>query len=86
MPSANVRILEKAFSIDTRDLGVLKVPQEKVKTVIYKNPPLYPDDMIRTYTGTELNGVILNDPIRMDAEEIGGKISIAKSKILSIIW
>jgi hypothetical protein len=79
-------VLEKAFRIDTPDLGVLKIKTAAIKTIVYKNLPSYPTDMLRTINSSEFNGRILNDPIRVDAEDLGGAERLARSKVLSIIW
>jgi hypothetical protein len=79
-------ILEKSFRIDTPDLGELEIKTDAIKTIVYKNMPSYPTDMIRTLNSSELNGSVLNDPIRIDAEDLGGKAGLARSRILSIIW
>jgi hypothetical protein len=81
-----VTVVEKAFAVDTPDLGVLSVPTPKVKTIVYKNLPSYPTDMLRTVNGSEFNGVVLNDPIALISDALGGKVAVPKSKILSIIW
>ena len=81
-----VTVLEKVFRIATRDLGELKIKTEAIKTIVYKNLPSYPTDMIRTVNSSEFNGRVLNDPIRVDSEDLGGKASLARSKVLSIIW
>jgi hypothetical protein len=79
-------VLEKVFRIDTPDLGVLKIKTEAIKTIVYKNLPSYPTDLLRTINSSEFNGSILNDPIRVDSEDLGGTSSLARSKVLSIIW
>src|SRR5438128_1136442 len=79
-------VLETAFRIDTPDLGVLKIKTEAIKTIVYKNLPSYPTDMLRTVNSSEFNGSVLNDPIRVDADDLGGKASLRRSKVLSIIW
>src|SRR5947207_433822 len=81
-----VTVLEKVFRIATRDLGELKIKTEAIKTIVYKNLPSYPTDMIRTVNSSEFNGRVLNDPIRVDSEDLGGKASLARSKVLSIVW
>jgi hypothetical protein len=79
-------VLEKAFQIATPDLGRLKIKTGAIKTIVYQNPPSYPTDMIRTVNSSEFNGRVLNDPIRVDSDDLGGKASLARSKVLSIIW
>ena len=82
----NVTVLEKSFSVQTDDLGVLKIPTPNVKTIVYKNLPSYPTDMLRTVSSSEFNGPILNDPVKMKSEDLGGTVSIAKAKLISIVW
>ena len=82
----NVTVLEKSFSVQTDDLGVLKIPTANVKTIVYKNLPSYPTDMLRTLGSSEFNGPVLNDPIKVKSEDLGGTVSIAKAKIISIVW
>ena len=81
-----VTVLEKAFRIETPDVGVLEVPTKQVKTIVYKNLPSYPTDMLRTVNSSEFNGVILNDPIKMKSDDLGGTIAMPRAKVLSIIW
>ena len=81
-----VTILDKVFRVETPDLGVLKVPTPKIKTIVYRNLPSYPRDMLRTVNASEFNGLILNDPIAMKSADLGGTVSLPKAKILSIIW
>ncbi len=81
-----VTILERAFQVDTPDLGVLSVLTPRIKTIVYKNLPSYPADMLRTINGTEFNGVVQNDPVRMQSADLDGVVSVSKAKILSIIW
>src|SRR4051812_32188398 len=79
-------VLEKTFRIDTPDLGVLTFKTEALKTIVYKNLPSYPTDMIRTINSSVINGTVLNDPIKVDAEDLGGTAKLERSKVLSIIW
>jgi hypothetical protein len=82
----NVTVLEKAFRVEIPDLKVLDVPTDKVKTIVYKNLPSYPTDMLRTVNSSEFNGAVLNDPIKMKSDDLGGTVSLPKSSVLSIIW
>ncbi len=82
----SVTVLEKSFRVETPDLGVLDVPTKNIKTIVYKNLPSYPTDMLRTVKSSEFNGPILNDPIKMKSADLGGTLSVPKSKVLSIIW
>jgi hypothetical protein len=81
-----VTVLEKTFRIATPDLGRLKIKTEAIKTIVYKNLPSYPTDMIRTVNSSEFNGRVLNNPIKVETDDLGGKASLARSKVLSIIW
>jgi len=36
--------------------------------------------------GNEISGTVKTDPIHVDSEEVGGKIDIPLSKILSIVF
>jgi hypothetical protein len=82
----HARVLEKSFRVQTPDLGTLTVKTAQVKTIVYKNLPAYPTDMLRTVGSSEFNGEILNDPIQVEAADLGGVARIAKAKIASIIW
>lgn len=57
-----------------------------MKTIVYKNLPSYPTDMLRTINSSEFNGVVLNDPVEMESDDLGGVVQVRKAKILSIIW
>ena len=81
-----VTVLEKSFRVETPDIGMLDVPTAKIKTIVYKNLPSYPTDMVRTVNSSEFNGSVLNDPIKMKSEDLGGTVLLPKSKVLSIIW
>lgn len=81
-----VNVRERAFRVQTPDLGILTIPTQRVKTIVYKNLPSYPTDMLRTVSSSELNGVILNDPVEMESEDLGGVARLPKAKILSIVW
>jgi hypothetical protein len=81
-----VTIPEKVFRIETPDLGTLSIPTRKIKTIVYKNLPSYPTDMLRTVNSSEFNGIVLNDPIEMTSEDLGGTVRVPKAKVLSIIW
>lgn len=80
------KILDKTFSIDTEELGVLRVPTKLIKTIILKNGDLFPLDVIRMLKGNEISGTVLTDPVHADSEEVGGKITIPLSKILAIVF
>ena len=80
------KVLNKEFNINTEDLGTLKVPTKLIKTIILKNLPTFPLDVIRLLKGNEISGEVLTDPVRLDSEEVGGKIDVALAKILSIVF
>lgn len=79
-------IVDKTFKIDTPDLGTLTFKTAQLKSIVFKNLPTYPTDVLHTLSGSEFNGTIENDPITVDAEDLGGRVQIASSKIVSIIW
>jgi hypothetical protein len=79
-------VLNTAFSIDTEELGTLKVPTHLIKTIILKDIPTFPLDVIRLLKGNEMSGRVLTDPVHIDSEEVGGKMDIPLSKILSIVF
>ena len=81
----NVLVENTTFSIETEDLGTRTFQTRRLKTVIFKNLPSYPTDMIRLLDGTELNGVIVDDPVTVSTADLG-RIAIPKANILSIIW
>ena len=79
-------VLDPSVQVKTVDLGTLtfKIPQ--VQSIVFKNLPTYPTDVLRTVGGSEINGEILNDPVRIDAADLGGATTIAKAKLLSIVF
>lgn len=81
----DVTVLEPAFRIKTPDLGTVTIPTSRVKTIIYRNLTTYPTDMLRTFNGTEYNGDVLNEPVRVRTADLG-ETALAKSLLLSIIW
>ena len=82
----HARILDRKFRIETPDLGTIAVDTDSIMSIVFKNLPTYPTDVLRTLGGTELNGNILDDPIRVKAPDLGGTVEIRKAKIISIIW
>jgi hypothetical protein len=80
------KILNKEFSIETEEVGVLHVPTKLIKTIIMKNGVLFPLDVIRMLKGNEISGRVKTDPVRADSEEAGGKIDIPLEKVLSIVF
>ena len=67
-------------------LDLVNVDTDRIMSIVFKNLPTYPIDVLRTLGGTELNGTILNDLIRVQAQDLGGTVEIRKAKIISIIW
>jgi hypothetical protein len=83
---AHATILEPSFQVQTPDLGTLTLKAEHVQSIVYRNLPTFPTDALRTIGGSELNGVVLNDPVHISAEELGGQAALAKAKIISIVF
>ena len=83
---AHATILEPSFQVQTPDLGTLTCKAEHVQSIVYRNLPTFPVDMLRTIGGSELNGMVLNDPVHISAEELGGELALAKAKIISIVF
>jgi hypothetical protein len=81
----NVIVKDKTFTIDTEDLGRRVIKRDRIKTIVYQNLPSYPTDMLRMLDGTELNGVVTNDPVTLFTEDLG-KIQVPRANLLSIIW
>jgi hypothetical protein len=82
----HVMVLEKSFRIRTPDLGTLTFAVEQIQSIVFRNLPAYPTDTLRTVGGSEINGRVLNDPVHVDAGDLGGKKTLARSKILSIVF
>src|SRR5262249_16939407 len=83
---AQATVLERSFRVKTPDLGELSFKISQIQSIVYKNLPTFPTDVLRTVGGSEINGEILNDPVAVDAEDLGGKTTIAKAKLLSIVF
>lgn len=83
---ANASVLEKAFRIKTTDLGTLTLAIPQIQSIVYKNLPTYPTDVLKTVSGSEINGDVLNDPVNVEAADLGGKVAIAKARLLSIMF
>ncbi len=81
----DVIVRDKSFTINTPDLGTRTIKRERIKTIVYKNLPSYPTDMLRILDGTELNGVITNDPVTLFTQDLG-EVAVPKANLLSIIW
>jgi hypothetical protein len=82
----DVAVLEPEFVIDTVDLGRVTVPAKRIKTIVFKNLPAYPTDMIHSLNGSELNGTIVTDPIRLRSDDLPDLTSVPTAKVLSIVW
>lgn len=83
---AHATILEPSFQVQTSDLGTLICKAEQIQSIVYRNLPTFPSDVLRTIGGSEINGVVLNDPIHLAAEELGGAAEVAKARIISIVF
>jgi hypothetical protein len=79
-------ILEKSFRVRTPDLGTLTFAIEQIQSIVYRNLPAYRTDVLRTIGGSEINGRVINDPVRIDAGDLGGKRTVAKARIISIVF
>ena len=82
----DVTVLEPEFVIDTPDLGRVTAPTKRIKTIVFKNLPAYPTDMIHSLNGSELNGTVVTDPIRLRSEDFPELTSVPTAKVLSIVW
>jgi hypothetical protein len=80
------KVLNKDFTIDTADLGPMKIQAKLIETIILKNLPLYPLDMIRLSGGNEISGTVTTDPVRIDSKQLAGPMDIPIGKILSILF
>ena len=80
------KILDKKFSITTDELGALNIPTNQIFTIIMKNDPQFPLDVIRLNHGNEISGTITTDPVHAKSPEVGGNITIALAEILYIIF
>jgi hypothetical protein len=79
-------VKEPSFQVKTPDLGTLTFKVSQVQSIVFRNLPTYPTDVLKTVGGSEINGEISNDPIAIDAEDLGGSTTIARAKILSIVF
>jgi hypothetical protein len=59
---------------------------EKSFTIDTPDLGTIPVNVIRTVGGTEFNGTITTDPIRVEAEDLGGKKDLPAAKVLSIMF
>jgi len=82
----DVTVLDKAFTVEIPDGEPVEVPTPKVKTIVYKNLPAYQTDMLRTISGSEFNGVVLNETVTFQAKGLAKPVSYPKEKLLSIVW
>jgi len=83
---ARAKVVEKSFRVATSDLGTLTFTIKQISTIVYKNLPNFPTDFLRTIGGSEINGVVLNDPVHVEADDVGGAAAIAKAKIINITF
>ena len=81
----NAKIMDKAFRVATADLGTVTVKVEQISSIVYKNPPNFQTDFLRTLGGSELNGDVLNDPVNIQSADLG-TMAIAKAKIAHITF
>lgn len=81
----DVIVRDKNFTVDTPDLGKRTIKRDRIKTIVYKNLPSYPTDMLRLLDGTEFNGVITNDPVTLYTQDLG-EVEVPTKNLLSIIW
>jgi hypothetical protein len=79
-------VLERSFTIEIPDGGPVEVLTSKVKTIVYKNLPCYPTDMLRTISGSEFNGVIVNDSVTFKVKDVEKPMSFGKETLASIMW
>lgn len=77
---------EDTFRVKTQDLGTLAFTIPQIQSIVHKNLPTYPTDVLKTVGGSEINGEVLNDPVRVEAADLGGEVALAKAKILSIVF
>ena len=77
------KVLNKTFTISIEEIGPLTLKTNVIETIILKNLPLFPLDVIRT-GGNEISGTVTTDPVRIDSPQVGGKIDIPLAKILTI--
>jgi hypothetical protein len=82
----DMTVLEPEFAIDTVDVGRVTVPTKRIKTIVFKNLPAYATDMIHSVNGSELNGTVVTDPIRLRSDDFPDLKAIPTAKVLSIVW
>jgi len=82
----NAKVMDKAFRVATSDLGTLTIKVEQISSIVYKNPPNFQTDFLRTLGGSEINGEVLNDPVNIQSADLGGAVAIAKAKIAHITF
>ena len=80
------KITERSMRVATSDLGTLTFKLEQISTIVYKNLPNFPTDLLRTIGGSEINGEVLNDPVHVEANDLGGAAEIARAKIINITF
>jgi len=81
----NVLIEDASFEVVTEDLGTRSIRTNRIKSIVYRNLPTFPTDMLRLLDGTELNGVVTNDPVTISTPDLG-EIRVPKRNLLSIIF
>jgi hypothetical protein len=83
---AGATVAEKSFRVRTPDLGTLAFAIPKIQSIVYRNLPTYPVDVLKTVGGSEINGEVLNDPVHVRADDLGGAAVFPKTALLSIIF
>ena len=76
------KVLNKFFTIDTDDIGEIKIRTDDLASVILKSPPYFPLDVLRPMDGTEISGVVTTTPVRVKTST--QTLSIPIDKILAI--
>lgn len=79
------KVLNKSFVIEVDDLGELEFPANELTTIIMKNLPTFPLDVIRFPSGNEISGTVKTDPLIVKISK-GKKLTIALAKVLSILF
>ena len=78
-----VTVLNKEFSIETEDVGTLRIKTKAINTIVLKNGPLFPLDVVRLRSG-DISGTVTTDPVKIESDQIGGKKDIPLAQILTI--
>lgn len=83
----DVTILDREFQIDVGEpVERRKVAADRIKTIVFKSLPTYATDMLRTVSGTELNGSVVNDSIHFRSDDFEEPITVPTAAVISIIW